>query len=518
MTFSNGASEPGFTFTGWSAASGTIWVANLASTATVTKDVGTWNFHTFYIGPFVGANIMQVVSDLGDTYTYNTSTPGTHVLDWMGITSVTFSRISGGGASADHDNFEYTVAVPCTNPTIPVIIYSPATVCNGDSVILNIAGYLNDASAWKIYSGSCGGTLIGSTADSLLTVYPSFPCLTYYVRGEGGCVIPGACGSATVNVAPIPFIDLGNDTTISTGDSLILNAPYGAFTYLWSDGFTGQNLTVNAAGIYWVQVTSIYGCINSDTIIIGVGYTLTGQFTYANAAMTGMNNTTLILKELPNNKVDSIVVGVNGAYQFNNLWNANYSLEPVITKPWGGVNSTDALAIMKHFVGLNYLNGIYLRAADVDMSGYVNSSDALMTQKRFLGMISVFPAGDWLWDDDNIIINGLNVNYDFHALCFGDVNSSYIPPQAYSLGHNFPDPYESLTEIEYDLKNAGNVILKVFNVLGEEISEIAEGYHEPGHYKVKFDSSDLPEGIYFYKINVTLKSDDFPVPQGPDKK
>ena len=107
MTFDNGAYEPGFTLNGWSWAAGTIWVANLASTATVDVDTGTWNFLNFYVGPFVGSNDMQVVSNLGDTYTYNTSSAGIHTLNWMGITQVTFSRVSGSGASADHDNFVY---------------------------------------------------------------------------------------------------------------------------------------------------------------------------------------------------------------------------------------------------------------------------------------------------------------------------------------------------------------------------------------------------------------------------
>lgn len=428
MTFNNGASEPGFTFNGWSAAGGTIWVANLATTATVTKDVGTWNFISFYVGPYVGANIMKVESDLGDLYTYNTDTPATHTLNWMGITSVTFSRISGGGASADHDNFVYSLdTIVCNYPTIPVITPSSSAICEGDSTILNFSGSLNDATAWHIYSGSCGGTLVGTTTDSSFAVLPTSPGLTYYIRGEGGCVIPGGCGNTTINVMPFPVVNLGNDTTISIGATINLTAPSGPYLYLWSDGSTASYIPVNTAGIYWVQVTSSAGCISSDTIVIGIGYSISGKFAYANIPMTGMNNTMIYLKEINGVLIDSITLGATGEYQFNNLWNSSYIVEPVITKPWGGVNSTDALAIMRHFVGLNYLNGIYLKAADVDMTAYVNSSDALMVQKRFLGMINSFPAGDWVFETDTIIINGINIIYNFQALCNGDVNGSYIP-------------------------------------------------------------------------------------------
>ncbi len=201
MTFSKGASEPGFTFNGWSSDSSTIWVANLASTATVTKNVSTWNFISFYVGPFVGANTMKMESDLGDIYIYDTDSTGKHFLNWVGITSVTCSRISGSGASADHDDFVYSVdSIICNNPTVPVLTYAPTTICDGNSITLNISGNLNDATTWNIYGGSCGGILIGSTASSSLVVSPSFPSLTYHVRGEGGCVVPGACGSITVIV------------------------------------------------------------------------------------------------------------------------------------------------------------------------------------------------------------------------------------------------------------------------------------------------------------------------------
>ena len=92
----------------------------------------------------------------------------------------------------------------------------------------------------------------------------------------------------------------------------------------------------------------------------------------------------------------------------------------------------------------------------------------------------------------------------------------YIPklsvvdsPDQYSLSHNFPNPFETITEIEYSLKNAGNVTLKVFNVLGEEISELLSEYQDAGIYKIKFDGSNLSEGIYFYKISVKANDDDF---------
>ncbi|NHN28093.1 hypothetical protein FIA58_020640, partial [Flavobacterium jejuense] len=99
------------------------------------------------------------------------------------------------------DNINWTaVTPPCTNPTVPTVTASVSPVCTGNSTTLNIAGTLNDATQWAIYTGSCGGTLVGTTSTSSFVVTPIGSSTTYYVRGEGGCVTPGSCGSITVTV------------------------------------------------------------------------------------------------------------------------------------------------------------------------------------------------------------------------------------------------------------------------------------------------------------------------------
>lgn len=110
MTFSSGASEPNFTFNGWTSGGGTIWHANLANPATVTSDVAySWDFTSFKVGPFLGANTFEVTSNLGDSYSYNGNVAATHTLNWTGVSTVTFTRTSGSGASADHDDFVYSL-------------------------------------------------------------------------------------------------------------------------------------------------------------------------------------------------------------------------------------------------------------------------------------------------------------------------------------------------------------------------------------------------------------------------
>ncbi|MBF02062.1 MAG: hypothetical protein CMP76_02080, partial [Flavobacterium sp.] len=110
---------------------------------------------------------------------------------------------NGGSEEIAFDNFRLFEAPVCTNPTVPTLAASANPVCNSASTTLNITGTLNDATQWAIYTGSCGGSLVGTTATSTFVVTPTGPSTTYYVRGEGGCVTPGSCGSITINVSTV---------------------------------------------------------------------------------------------------------------------------------------------------------------------------------------------------------------------------------------------------------------------------------------------------------------------------
>ena len=61
---------------------------------------------------------------------------------------------------------------------------------------------------------------------------------------------------------------------------------------------------------------------------------------------------------------------------------------------------------------------------------------------------------------------------------------------------NYPNPFNPVTKIKYALKDADKVSLKVYDILGNKISEIEEGYKLPGDHEVTFDGSNLPSGVY----------------------
>lgn len=72
----------------------------------------------------------------------------------------------------------------------------------------------------------------------------------------------------------------------------------------------------------------------------------------------------------------------------------------------------------------------------------------------------------------------------------------------YSLSQNYPNPFNPSTVINYQTPDDNFVTLEVFDVLGREVAELVNTYKEAGTHSVEFNASELPSGIYFYKIQI----------------
>lgn len=73
-------------------------------------------------------------------------------------------------------------------------------------------------------------------------------------------------------------------------------------------------------------------------------------------------------------------------------------------------------------------------------------------------------------------------------------------PAKYALEQNYPNPFNPATRIQYSISSPQNVQLKVFNILGNEISVLVNERKEPGTYIVNFSAVNLPSGIYYYRL------------------
>jgi len=78
-------------------------------------------------------------------------------------------------------------------------------------------------------------------------------------------------------------------------------------------------------------------------------------------------------------------------------------------------------------------------------------------------------------------------------------------PEDFSLSQNYPNPFNPITKIKFNVKAKGRsekakINLIIFDLLGKEVARLVNGELAPGTYEVDFDASNLPSGVYFYKL------------------
>ncbi|HEY3293869.1 MAG TPA: T9SS type A sorting domain-containing protein [bacterium] len=112
---------------------------------------------------------------------------------------------------------------------------------------------------------------------------------------------------------------------------------------------------------------------------------------------------------------------------------------------------------------------------------------------------------------DNTVSNGTVYSYTLVGV---DVNGGRnelrtvsATPEAgqgavtdYVLSQNFPNPFNPTTSISFDVKEAGFVSMKVYNMVGQEVATLAHGTMAQGRHTVSFDATNLPSGLYIYRM------------------
>ncbi|HMN23864.1 MAG TPA: T9SS type A sorting domain-containing protein [Ignavibacteriaceae bacterium] len=80
--------------------------------------------------------------------------------------------------------------------------------------------------------------------------------------------------------------------------------------------------------------------------------------------------------------------------------------------------------------------------------------------------------------------------------------SQNILPTSNELSANYPNPFNPSTVINYAVKEAGIVKIKVFDILGSEVADLVNESKEAGNFVIEFNASNLPSGVYIYTMQV----------------
>ncbi len=144
---------------------------------------------------------------------------------------------------------------------------------------------------------------------------------------------------------------------------------------------------------------------------------------------------------------------------------------------------------------------LYLRNDSNNIFPIWNQHSNFITQLNFGGYSAPFFID--IENDSDIDLMFGNIKgglYLYNNLTISDVNEQDYKPVEFEVIEAYPNPFNPVTNLRFVLGEPGNISLKVFNNLGEEVKEIFTGYQNSGNHQFTFDGSNLSSGVYFVNL------------------
>ena len=107
----------------------------------------------------------------------------------------------------------------------------------------------------------------------------------------------------------------------------------------------------------------------------------------------------------------------------------------------------------------------------------------------------------WQEPDDTNYLIGCIIAGDTFGYISSYANHFDNIPRGIQLYQNYPNPFNTMTNIEFNTSMYGFVSLKVYNILGQEVSTLIENMVLPGEHHAKWDGKEYPSGMYFYRLS-----------------
>jgi len=148
-----------------------------------------------------------------------------------------------------------------------------------------------------------------------------------------------------------------------------------------------------------------------------------------------------------------------------------------------------------------YINDtLYFLATEQQLAPYNWPFD-----QDFHWLLNVAVGGNWPGNPDEnttfpqeMIVDYIRVYQDIELVSIDD--DDLQNPGEINLRQNYPNPFNPTTHIEYNLPDAKEVRLEVFNMMGQQVATLVNGTQQAGSHTVSFDGSELASGMYVYRL------------------
>jgi len=133
-----------------------------------------------------------------------------------------------------------------------------------------------------------------------------------------------------------------------------------------------------------------------------------------------------------------------------------------------------------------------------DVISFVEGKGTTTEQQFYSYIDENLSAGKYQYRLKQIDFDG---TYEYSNIVEAEINQ----PLEFSLSQNYPNPFNPITKIKYTVPQdergeMRNVMLKVYDILGNEVATLVNEKQQPGVYEVEFDAASLSSGIYIYQL------------------
>ncbi|MCX6163422.1 MAG: T9SS type A sorting domain-containing protein [Ignavibacteriae bacterium] len=118
-----------------------------------------------------------------------------------------------------------------------------------------------------------------------------------------------------------------------------------------------------------------------------------------------------------------------------------------------------------------------------------------LTGNRRVWSVGGCPFAPYAGAGVNVLNCGINI---LPVSSVGQITSQI--PKEYKLEQNYPNPFNPVTKISYDIPKTGLISIKIYDILGKEISSLVNEVKNAGSYTVDFDGTSFASGTYFYRL------------------
>ncbi len=161
----------------------------------------------------------------------------------------------------------------------------------------------------------------------------------------------------------------------------------------------------------------------------------------------------------------------------------------------GGVNWTGYTSVNYNYNNLDsFFFPITASAAGTRVEYYFAAQDIALPNP----LVATLPAGGSGNTPPGTTAPPTRFSYD--VVLVGVSGNSNEIPSVFALYNNYPNPFNPVTRIKFDIPRDVKARLVVYDILGREVSKILDGELKAGSYSLDFDASNLPSGVYFYKL------------------